>query len=567
MPSRPSPVPRTRTLLLVGVCAFTLAGCLDELKEKVAERAKEQQRQEELARNLQPAKPQPLTENTATAYDSLGGLSGTIAVEPEVSQQYWQEDVNRENYLDYDDNPVKVAVEEPVSTFSVDVDTVSYANVRRLLMQGALPPMDAVRAEEMINYFDYDYALPENRETPFAVSTEVAPSPWNADSYLVHIGIQGYEIDDAERPAANLVFLLDVSGSMDDPAKLPLLVNALKMMVNGLSAKDHVSIVVYAGAAGVVLEPTAGDNKMAIISALAQLSAGGSTAGGEGIQLAYAMAQQHFDPNGINRVILATDGDFNVGVTDFEMLKDMVERYRETGIELTTLGFGGGNYNEALLEQLADYGNGNAFYIDTLNEARKVLVEELSSTLYTIAKDVKIQVEFNPAVVAEYRLIGYENRQLKTEDFKNDKVDAGDIGAGHTVTAIYEVVLVGSEGVHIDPLRYGGGETANAGDPNAAEFAYLKLRYKLPGEDTSTLMEIPLLRADLQGSSLETASADFKFAAAVAGFAQLLRGGTYMGDFDYGDVIALARGAKGEDPFGYRAEFVQLAELAASTGS
>jgi Ca-activated chloride channel family protein len=267
-------------------------------------------------------------------------------------------------------------------------------------------------------------------------------------------------------------------------------------------------------------------------------------------------------------VILATDGDFNVGVTDFEMLKDMVERYRETGIELTTLGFGGGNYNEALLEQLADYGNGNAFYIDTLNEARKVLVEELSSTLYTIAKDVKIQVEFNPAVVAEYRLIGYENRQLKTEDFKNDKVDAGDIGAGHTVTAIYEVVLVGSEGLQIDPLRYGGGEeTANAGDPDAAEFAYLKLRYKLPGEDSSTLMEIPLLKADLEGSSLQTASADFKFAAAVAGFAQLLRGGTYMGDFDYGDVIALARGAKGEDPFGYRAEFVQLAELAASTGS
>ena len=565
MASRPSPVPRTRTLLLVGVCAFALSGCLDELKQKVAERAREQQqKQEELARNLQPAK--PLTEsNSTTAYDSLG-LSGTIAVEPEVSQQYWHEDVNRENYLDYDDNPVKVAAEEPVSTFSVDVDTVSYANVRRLLMQGALPPMDAVRAEEMINYFDYDYALPENRDTPFAVTTEVAPSPWNADSYLVQIGIQGYEIDDSERPAANLVFLLDVSGSMDDPAKLPLLVNALKMMVNQLSARDHVSIVVYAGAAGVVLEPTAGDNKMAIVGALSQLSAGGSTAGGEGIQLAYALAQQHYNPKGINRVILATDGDFNVGVTDFEMLKDMVERYRETGIELTTLGFGGGNYNEALLEQLADYGNGNAFYIDTLNEARKVLVEELSSTLYTIAKDVKIQVEFNPAVVAEYRLIGYENRQLKTEDFKNDKVDAGDIGAGHTVTAIYEVVLVGSAGTHIDPLRYGG-EAANAGDPDAAEFAYLKLRYKLPGEDSSTLMEIPLLRADLAGSSLQAASADFKFAAAVAGFAQLLRGGTYMGDFDYGDVIALARGAKGEDPFGYRAEFVQLAELAASTGS
>jgi len=565
MASRLTPGPRTRTLLLVGVCAFALAGCLDELKEKVAERARDQEKKEEL-HVYQPPQPQqakPLTESRVATYDGL--TAGTLA-SPEPEQSYYVEDVNRENYLDYDDNPVKQAAENPVSTFSVDVDTVSYANVRRMLMQGMLPPMDAVRAEEMINYFDYDYAQPENRETPFAVSTEVAPSPWNADSYLVHIGIQGYEIDDSERPAANLVFLLDVSGSMDDPAKLPLLVNALKMMVNQLSAKDHVSIVVYAGAAGVVLEPTAGDNKMAIVAALSQLSAGGSTAGGEGIQLAYAMAQQHFDPNGINRVILATDGDFNVGVTDFEMLKDMVERYRETGIELTTLGFGGGNYNEALLEQLADYGNGNAFYIDTLNEARKVLVEELSSTLYTIAKDVKIQVEFNPAVVAEYRLVGYENRQLKQEDFKNDKVDAGDIGAGHTVTAIYEVVLVGSDATHIDPLRYGG-DTATAGDPNAAEFAYLKLRYKLPGQDSSTQIDVPLLKADLEESSLETASNNFKFAAAVAGFAQLLRGGTYMGDFDYADVIALARDAKGEDAFGYRAEFVQLAQLAASAGS
>ena len=563
--------PGLKTGLLLTVCALALTGCLDELRERAEAKnqiKKLEQEQVLTPRDgyqppsvLQPQKAKP-TADTLGSY----AVTGTIAPSPE-EPIYQQQTENTENYLDFDDNPVRLTLEQPVSTFSVDVDTVSYSNTRRILMAGGLPPKDAVRAEEMINYFDYDYAQPTESDVPFAVTTEVAPTPWNDDTYLVQIGIEGYGVTDAERPPANLVFLIDVSGSMDDPAKLPLLINAFKLMVQQLGAEDHVAIVVYAGAAGVVLEPTPGDEKNQIISALTQLSAGGSTAGGEGIELAYALARQHYRQDGINRVIIATDGDFNVGVTDFEMLKDIVERQRESGIELTTLGFGGGNYNEALLEQLADAGNGNAFYIDTLNEARKVLVEELSATLFTIARDVKIQVEFNPAVVAEYRLIGYENRELKREDFNNDKVDAGDIGAGHPVTAIYEVVLVGSEGALVDPLRYENKAGEAAGDPDAAEFAFVKIRYKLPGEETSKLIEQPLMKAEFEGQTLEAASDDLRFAAAVAAFAQLLRGGEYLKDFDYGDVIALAQDARGEDPFGYRAEFIQLVKLAAATGA
>ncbi len=560
-----------RTLLLLTACSLALTACLDDLKEKVAEKPQEPTREQELVtRDYAP---------TPGVTDSLLGRSGETrltmqttgalaAQDSDVIPPYYQQSENTENYLDFDDNPVKQASHDPVSTFSIDVDTVSYSNVRRVLMAGDMPPKDAVRAEEMINYFDYDYAKPSEDGQPFAVTTEVGPSPWNENSYLVQIGIEGYGIDPAERPPANLVFLLDVSGSMNDPDKLPLLINAFKLMVAELTEQDSVAIVVYAGAAGVVLKPTPGSEKQQIVSALTQLSAGGSTAGGEGIELAYALAKQNYQQGGINRVILATDGDFNVGVTDFDMLKDIVERQRDSGIELTTLGFGGGNFNDALLEQLADVGNGNAFYIDSLTEARKVLVDELSSTLFTIAQDVKIQVEFNPAVVAEYRLIGYENRALKTEDFNNDKVDAGDIGAGHTVTAIYEVVLVGSEGTLIDPLRYAMDKDKDpGGDPNASEFAYLQLRYKLPGESTSNLIEVPLQKSAFENASLEATSDDFRFAAAVAAFAQLMRGGTYLGDFSYGDVIALARGAKGEDAFGYRGEFVQLVSLAAAVGS
>jgi Ca-activated chloride channel family protein len=560
--------PGLKTSLLLTVCALALTGCLDELRERAEAKnqIKKLEQEQALGKNTY-SQPRVLQPQQPAAQDGLGSYAVTGIVPSPEESVYYQQSENTENYLDFDDNPVKLTLEQPVSTFSVDVDTVSYSNTRRILMAGGLPPKDAVRAEEMINYFDYDYAKPGDSEVPFAVTTEVAPTPWNQDSYLVQIGIEGYGITDAERPPANLVFLIDVSGSMDDPAKLPLLINAFKLMVQQLGEQDHVAIVVYAGAAGVVLEPTPGNETSQIVSALTQLSAGGSTAGGEGIELAYALAKQHYQQGGINRVILATDGDFNVGVTDFEMLKDIVERNRESGIELTTLGFGGGNYNEALLEQLADVGNGNAFYIDTLNEARKVLVEELSATLFTIAQDVKIQVEFNPAVVAEYRLIGYENRELAREDFNNDKVDAGDIGAGHTVTAIYEVVLVGSEGALVDPLRYENRKDEAAGDPDAAEFAFVKIRYKLPGEETSKLIEQPLMKAEFEGKTLEAASDDLRFAAAVAAFAQLLRGGEYLRDFDYADVIALAQDAKGEDPFGYRAEFVQLVKLAAATGA
>ena len=356
--------------------------------------------------------------------------------------------VNTERYGHFDENPVHLAAEQPVSTFSIDVDTGAYANVRRFLKAGQLPPEDAVRVEEMINYFDYHYAAPANREVPFRVSTELAPAPWNSQAWLMRMAIKGFDVASAERPAANLVFLIDVSGSMQEPDKLPLLKNAFRLLTDQLTARDHVSMVVYAGSSGVVLEPTPGDKKYRIREAIDRLEAGGSTNGAEGIERAYQLAHDTFIKDGINRVVLATDGDFNVGVVNFEALVDMAERQRASGVALTTLGFGTGNLNDQLLERLADAGNGNYAYVDTLSEARKVLVSELSSTLFTIAKDVKIQVEFNPAAVREYRLIGYENRMLAREDFNNDKVDAGEIGAGHRVTALYEIIPTGVRRSH-----------------------------------------------------------------------------------------------------------------------
>ena len=385
------------------------------------------------------------------------------------------EPVNRENYAHFSDNPLQRVAEDPFSTFSIDVDTGAYSNMRRLLNAGNRPPKDAIRTEELINYFSYDYPRPNNRSTPFTITTEVGPSPWNGDTRLLHIGIQGYDVPRAQLPAANLVFLVDVSGSMRSPGKLELLKSALRLLVRELKAEDRVSMVVYAGASGVVLEPTAGDQAATISMALDALTAGGSTNGGAGIRMAYALAQQEFIKDGINRVILATDGDFNVGTVDFEMLKQLVEERREHGIGLTTLGFGSGNYNDHLMEQLADAGNGNYAYIDTLSEARKVLVDEMSSTLLTIAKDVKIQIEFNPATVAEYRLIGYENRALAREDFSNDKVDAGDIGAGHSVTAIYEIALTGSAGQRLDGGRY---QPQQRSTVKTGELALVRLRYK-----------------------------------------------------------------------------------------
>lgn len=467
---------------------------------------------------------------------------------------------DRETYRALDTNPVRLATEHPVSTFGVDVDTGSYSNVRRFLESGRMPPKDAVRVEEMINYFDYGYARPTDRETPFAVSTEVARTPWNADSVLLRIGIRGYDIARSGRPAANLVFLVDVSGSMAPDNKLPLVVRSLKMLADQMSAADRISLVVYAGAAGTVLEPTPGNEKARIHAALDRLAAGGSTAGAAGLALAYQLAEQARIEGGVNRVLLATDGDFNVGVAGVDALRALVAAKRRSGITLTTLGFGVGNYQEAQMEQMADFGNGNYAYIDGLSEARKVLVNEMSSTLFTIAQDVKVQVEFNPAMVAEYRLIGYENRLLKREDFNNDKVDAGDIGAGHTVTALYEIVPVGGMR-SVDPLRYPptGKAAANSG---TGEFGFLKLRYKLPEQAQSRLIEIPLAADRLTAVNAAVPGPDLRFAAAVAAFGQILRGGEHTNGYGYDDVLNLARGARGDDPFGYRAGFLALVDLA-----
>lgn len=474
----------------------------------------------------------------------------------------YQQPTNTERYQHVDDNPVRMVAEQPVSTFSIDVDTGAYANVRRFLTGGQLPPQDAVRVEEMINYFDYQYAPPVSRDMPFRVVTELAPAPWNSEALLMKIGIKGFEVAAAERPPANLVFLIDVSGSMQTPDKLPLLKNAFRLLTDQLTARDRVSMVVYAGSSGVVLEPTAGDQKHKIREAIERLEAGGSTNGAEGIERAYQLAHASQLKGGISRVVLATDGDFNVGVVDFEALIDMAERQRTSGVALTTLGFGTGNYNDQLLERLADAGNGNYAYVDTLSEARKVLVSQLSSTLFTIAKDVKIQVEFNPAEVLEYRLIGYENRMLAREDFNNDKVDAGEIGAGHRVTALYEIVPVGKAG-HVDPLRYGSRQ-ADAGTGRAAsgELAHVRLRYKKPDSDASQLLEYPITKGSV--ASVEKLSPDFRFAASVAAFGQLLRGGKYLRDYSYADVALLARGGIEADTEGYRREFVSLVQLAAS---
>jgi Ca-activated chloride channel family protein len=480
-----------------------------------------------------------------------------------VQESYgWVHEANTENYADLSDNTIKQVASEPVSTFSIDVDTGSYSNVRRFLSNGVLPPADAVRTEELINYFGYDY--PDlAHEGPFSVVTEIAPSPWHQGRHLLHVGIEAVEPDAAAELHSNLVFLVDVSGSMESPDKLELLKTSLKLLTRQLSADDSIALVVYAGASGVVLEPTPGNETRTITSALERLQAGGSTNGAAGIELAYDLAEEHFIDGGINRVLLATDGDFNVGITDFEELKELIEEKRKTGINLTTLGFGSGNYNDQLMEQLADAGNGNYAYIDGINEARKVLVDEVSSTLQTVAKDVKIQIEFNPSVVSEYRLVGYENRVLATEDFNNDKVDAGEIGAGHTVTALYEITLASSNGGRsVDALRYGQSLAAqDAPLSGENELAYLKLRFKEPNGTMSELMERALLVRDIAGNVAGT-SATYRFAAAVAGFGQLLRDSHALGDFDYDDVLALALDAREDDAFGYRAEFINLVKTA-----
>jgi Ca-activated chloride channel family protein len=461
---------------------------------------------------------------------------------------------NRERYAGEPVATVQSVAEVPVSTFSVDVDTGSYANVRRMLGQGQMPPQASVRTEEMLNYFRYDYPAPRDRAQPFTVSTDMTTSPWNPNTRLLRVGLRGYDLPRAERPPANLVFLVDVSGSMDTLDKHPLVQCSLALVARAMGPRDRVSIVAYAGAAGLVL-PATGDPSE-VVKALARLRAGGSTAGGQGIQLAYRTARENMIEGGINRVILATDGDFNVGVTDNQALIDIVERERASGVTLTTLGFGTGNYNEAMMEQIADHGNGNYSYIDSPREAQKVLQDELASTLFTIAHDVKIQIEFNPNYVSEYRLIGYENRALREQDFDNDAVDAGEIGAGHQVTALYEIVPAGSPGWMPD-RRYPENQRRAEGSANG-ELAFLRLRYKLPGEDQSRLIQQPL-RSSLIASA-RAPRGDTAFAAAVAAYGQRLRGDPWLGTFGYADARRLAQSAAGDD--WWRREFIRLTELA-----
>lgn len=470
-------------------------------------------------------------------------------------QDYVEQEANTEEYDGVTENIFKDVVKDPLSTFSIDVDEASYTNVRRFINNGQQPPKDAVRIEEMINYFDYDYTQP-SAEHPFNIITEISTAPWNEKHKLVHIGLQGKSIPTENLPSSNLVFLIDVSGSMSDVNKLPLLKSSFKMLVNELRPQDYVSIVVYAGAAGVVLEPTSGKDKEKIISSLDNLQAGGSTAGGAGIQLAYNLAEKHFKKEGNNRVILATDGDFNVGESSNESMEKLIEQKRKSGVFLTVLGFGMGNYKDSKMEILADKGNGNYAYIDNITEAKKVLVNEFGGTLFTIAKDVKLQVEFNPAKVAAYRLIGYENRMLKSEDFNNDKKDAGELGSGHTVTALYEVIPVGvkSDFFNVDQLKYQKTDVTKVAE-SSDELMTVKFRYKQPDGDVSKLIVHPMKDKQI---SLTNTSDNFRWSAAVAAFGMLLRESEYANHYSYEKVVQLAQSARGKDEEGYRVEFVNM---------
>lgn len=544
-----------RAILLASALGVAVAGCTATTSEpgETAERDEEYR----TPPPPPPPPPPPADYITVTAARAAG------APAPMVSPRHWPqpEPEDRERYDDTEANPVVSTAEEPVSTFSIDVDTASYAVVRDYLIDSReLPPSDAVRIEEMINYFDYDYALPPGPDEPFATHVTVTPNPWNANTRLMHVGIQGFEIVPDERPRANLVFLIDVSGSMNSPDKLPLAVQAMHMLVDELEPEDTVSLVVYAGAAGAVLEPTEARHARRIHEALDRLHAGGSTAGGAGLELAYSLARENFDEDAVNRVMLLTDGDFNVGVTRDESLEDYVARQRDSGIYLSVMGFGRGNYNDRMMQLIAQAGNGTAGYIDSRQEARRMLVEESFSSLFPIANDVKIQVEFNPARVAEYRLIGYETRLLDRADFNNDAVDAGEVGSGHAVTAIYEIAAPGSEGVLMDPLRYGG--TSRPAADLAGEYGLLRLRYKEPGEDESILIERTVTDADAV-RTFDEADTEVRFSVAVAGFAQLLRGDPYLQDgYSWEAVAEDAGSALGEDEFGYRAEFLELVERA-----
>ncbi|MEY8096632.1 von Willebrand factor type A domain-containing protein [Falsihalocynthiibacter sp. S25ZX9] len=484
---------------------------------------------------------------------SLSRLSKeAVSIEP---QFYFSDDMSEsETFSNAAPNPLKTAKEDPVSTFSIDVDTASYAILRSSIANGYLPDPDSVRIEEMINYFPYAYKAPQG-DQPFLPSVTVMDTPWNAATQLVHIGIQGALPATDTRPPLNLVFLIDTSGSMQDQNKLPLLKQSFRLMLSELRPEDQVAIVAYAGSAGQVLEPTAASERSTILAALDRLEAGGGTAGQEGLQQAYTIAKSMQSEGEVTRVLLATDGDFNVGIHDPAALKSFIETKRDEGTYLSVLGFGRGNLDDATMQTLAQNGNGQAAYIDTLAEAQKVLVDQLTGALFPIANDVKIQVEFNPSQVAEYRLIGYETRALNREDFNNDKVDAGEIGAGHTVTALYEITPVGSSAIKNDELRYGSKESVST---PSDELGFLKIRYKTPGETQSKLITAPI------NTGMGETTEDTQFAASMAGFGQLLRDDTYLGDWGWDEAIALAQGAKGVDAFGYRAEAVTLMRLAKS---
>ncbi len=495
----------------------------------------------------------------------VGGVLGGVVGEVEAPQRFIYRYAHgqfpsTEEYGRIYENIFLPALQNPLSTFSIDVDTASYANVRRFINSNQFPYKDAVRIEEMLNYFSYDYPAPTGKE-PFSICTEISASPWTPAHRLIHIGLQGKKLSSRDLPPSNLVFLLDVSGSMAPPNKLPLLQQAFKLLVGELGERDRVSIVVYAGAAGLVLPSTPAGPKEKIREAIERLHAGGSTAGGAGIKLAYKVAEENFIPEGNNRIILATDGDFNVGVSSTSELVRMVEDYRQKGIFLTVLGFGVGNTKDGRMEQLADKGNGNYYYIDNLMEAKKVFINDMRGTLFTIAKDVKVQLEFNPARVKAYRLIGYENRLLNREDFADDSKDAGELGAGHSVTALYEIIPYGSkeEIPGIEELKYQ--ETRiNPEAFKSKEILTVKLRYKQPDGEKSRLIVHPLKDSDI---ALARTSDNFKFSAAVASFGMLLRDSEFKGDASYESVLALARESKGQDFFGYRAEFIQLVEKCA----
>lgn len=481
----------------------------------------------------------------------------------EYDAMYYQPQFNTEGYSTIRENGYKLVLNDPLSTFSIDVDRASYSNVRRFINSGQMPPVDAVRIEEMINYFGYNYPEPKSKH-PFSVYTELSVCPWNNQHHLLHVGLKGKEMDKSILPPSNLVFLIDVSGSMDMPNKLPLLKNAFNLLVNQLRPNDRVAIVVYAGAAGLVLESTPGSNKESILKAIDNLSAGGSTAGGQGLRLAYKVAEENFIKGGNNRIILATDGDFNVGVSSNAEMERLIEKEREKGIFITVLGFGMGNYKDDKMEIIANKGNGNYAYIDNIQEARKFLVSEFAGTLFTIAKDVKFQIEFNPSRVKAYRLIGYENRLLNKEDFNDDKKDAGEMGVGHTVTALYEIIPAGSEEkiAGVDPLKYQANSAQVKPDPNA-ELMTIKLRYKHPDSDTSILIDQPEKGRLIP---LNQTSDNFRFSAAVAQFGMLLRNSEFKGDSSVDQVISLARNARGEDDEGFRSEFIQLVRTASSFG-